>query len=338
AYCDNSDVLCIFDLNTGKVVQRCEKVMKGVSEVHPLAVSGDGRLVAVASGSRAPSDAGDGRSQHSGQVLVYDTKAGAVVADVRTDGYDVRGAALSEDGRHFAVFGVGVEPKAGPDGKPRKRVDLIEVREVESGKTVSRMDGSVEGYGIPARFSPDGKYLAVALWPGVEVWETVTGRTAWKKELPYVTALRFSPDGRRLYAAAGFGEVPAWDVATGQPVATHQRPGALDVGCGPVADAVFTADDRLLAVGWRGLVLSTWDVLAGNLLTPADDFTWPVTAVRFTADGREGIAATDALAGLRADAAAGRVVARSQLKLTDQQRADPMLSVHWTHMAAVALS
>src|SRR5262249_32537511 len=64
----------------------------------------------------------------------------------------------------------------------------------------------------------------------------------------------------------------------------------------------------------------------------------PVTAVRFTPDGREVIAATDALTVLRADAGTGRVVARSQLKLTEEQRADPVLSVHRTHMAAVALS
>jgi WD40 repeat protein len=335
AYCDNRDHLCVFDLNSGSVVQKCEKVMQGTSESHPVVVSGDGRLVAVPSGRRAPS--GDGRNQHCGQVLVYDTKAGAVVADVRIDGYDVRGAALSEDGTRFAVFGVGVDPKAGPDGKAGKRMDLIEVREVASGKTVARMDWRVEGSAIPARFSPDGKYLGAALWPGVQVWETSTGRLTWNKEVPYIRVLRYSPDGRRLYAAASFGEVPAWDTESGQTVSVHKLSGTLDHGSGPVEDAVFTSDNRLLAVAWRGLVLSSWDVQASKLLTPADGFTWPVTAVRFTPDGREVIAATDALTVLRADAGTGRVVASFQMKLNDEQRADPILSTHWTHMASVAL-
>src|SRR4051794_4754442 len=148
------------------------------------------------------------------------------------------------------------------------------------------MDGPVEGYGIPADFSPDGKYLAVAMWPGVEVWDTATGRSVWKEQ-QQVTALRFTPDSGRLCAAMGFGAVRVWDAASGKPASSHNLPDTVEVGAGPIADMVFTPDGRLLGFGWRGVVLSTWDVKAGKLLTAADGSTWPVTAVRFTPDGRE---------------------------------------------------
>ena len=101
-YCDNAGALCVVDMKIGKVVQRCEAVMQSVSEAHPIVVSGDGRRVAIASGRRSG-------GKHSGQVLLYDVPAAKVVADVGIDGFDVRGAALSADGKRFAVLGVGVE-------------------------------------------------------------------------------------------------------------------------------------------------------------------------------------------------------------------------------------
>jgi RNA polymerase sigma factor (sigma-70 family) len=325
-YCDNSDNLCVFDMNTGKIVQRCEAVMKGIGCASLIAISEDGRRVAVASGRQAG-------GKHAGQVLVYDVTAAKVVADVRFDGFDVRGAALSADGKRFAVLGVGVDPQ----GKEAKRVDLIQVRDVESGTSVARMDRSVEGYAIPARFSPDGKYLAVAMWPGVEVWDIATGRSVWK-ERQNITALRFAPDSGRLYAVTIFGEIRSWDAATGKPASSRTLARAADYGSGPIIDMVFTPDSRLLGLSWRGVVLSTWDLKAGKLLTPNDGSTWPITAVRFTPDGQEVIAATDALAVFRAEARTGRIIARVEVKLSDEQRADPILSTHPSHMAAVALS
>src|SRR5207244_3526890 len=35
-YCDNAGALCVVDLKTGTVVQRCEAVMQSVSEAHPI--------------------------------------------------------------------------------------------------------------------------------------------------------------------------------------------------------------------------------------------------------------------------------------------------------------
>jgi WD40 repeat protein len=330
AYCDNSDNLCVFDLKTGKLLQRCDKVMKPSSEAHPIAVSADGQRVAVASGVRWAA------GKYEGQVLVYDVTTAKVVANVHIAGFDVRGAALSADGKRFAVVGIGVEPRS----QGAKRVDLVEVRDVESGRTISRMDAFVETNPILARFSPDGKYLAVSMWPGIHVWDSATGRSLWKAEgMP--TALRFTPDSRHLYAASSADEVRVWDAATGKAASTRRElPGAIDVGAdaGPIAEMMFTPDNRLLGFGWRGVVLSLWDMEAGKLLTPADGFTWPVTAVRFTPDGQALVAATDALNVVRAEARTGRIIARVKMKLTDEQRADPILSTHPTHMAAVALS
>jgi WD40 repeat protein len=329
-YCNNSDSLCVLDLKTGEVVQPGAQVMQGIIAPRPITVSADGRRVAVTSGKQS---AGKDPT-YSGQVLVYDVTAAKVVADVRIDGFDMYGAALSADGKRFAVLGVGVDPQ----GNPGKRVNLLEIRDVESGKTVSRMDAAaVEGYGVPVRFSPDGKYLAVAGWPGVEVWDTATGRSLWKDQ-QQVTALQFTPDSGRLLTVTMFGDIRSWDAPTGKRTSSRTLPRAVEYGSDSITDMVFTPDDRVVGLSWRGVVLSSWDLTAGKLLTPTDGTTWPITAVRFTPDGRQVIAATDALDVFRAEAATGRITGRIEPKLTDEQRADPILSVHPTHMAAVALA
>jgi RNA polymerase sigma factor (sigma-70 family) len=329
-YCDNSEAVCVLDLDTGKIVRCGEGVVKGVSSACRLVVSGDGRRVAVATGSVW------GDTKKASQMLVCDVVAGKVVADLRIDGVDVRGVALSADGERVVILALGIQPPPGPDGKPVKRTDLVEVREVASGKAVARMDGVVDGSSLPACFSPDGKYLAAVIWPGVQVWDTVSGRPVWKDEhVPYVKDLRFAPDGGRLCAATIFGEVRAWNAATGKDLATHRLPArgaARSEVTGYREDTaegtqlVFPADGRWLAVGWRGLALSAWDVKASTLLTPSVGFTWPVAAVRFSADGREVLAATDSLAVARADARTGRLIASVPLWLAEDERPDPVLA------------
>jgi RNA polymerase sigma factor (sigma-70 family) len=315
-YCDNNDGLCVLDLSSGKVVQHRDRGLEAVSHQSRVTLSADGRRVAVATGVTW----GDGKK--AGQVLVYDVAVDKIVADIRIAGFDVRGTALSADGKRVALLAFGVEPQPGPAGKQPRRIDLIEVRDVETGKTLAHMDRSLEtqNYGLPASFSPDGKYFAALVWPGVEVWETATGRSVWKDDdVPFtVTALRFTPDGKQLCATQG-GGVSAWDAATGKARQQYRFEAAEP-------HLVFTPDGRWLAVGWRGLVLSTWDVKASKLLTPADGFTWPVTAVRFSPDGREVIAATDAVALARADARSGRHIASISLKPAEDQRPDPVLS------------
>ncbi len=341
-YCDQRGAMQVLDPNTGKVVHTCKEVWSSVSNRSQISPSGDGRRVVVASGVSWADN------KKAGQVLIYDPAEGKVIADVRLDGFDVRGAALSADGKRFAVLGVGAEPKPGADKKKPRALDLMEIREVASGATVSRLRGALESWvnNVPACFSPDGKLFAAVMWPGVQVWDVATGRSLWRDEADAsATELRFTPDGRHLCAATSwFGEGRVWDAATGKAKAKYPFPKR---GAEPrivpgfrgetpsEMRMVFTADGRWLAVGWCGLALCSWDVKASKLLTRIDGFTWPVTAVRFSPDGQQLIAATDALAVARADARTGRITVAVRLRLAEDQLPDPVL---WFGRPAVALS
>ncbi|MCS6859800.1 MAG: hypothetical protein NZT92_05720 [Abditibacteriales bacterium] len=71
------------------------------------------------------------------------------------------------------------------------------------------------------KYSPDGKLLAVGTYQRVELWDVMTGQPVrvLKGHTDAVHDVAFSPDGKRLAAAAGApsqrGEVKIWEVASG---------------------------------------------------------------------------------------------------------------------------
>ncbi len=77
--------------------------------------------------------------------------------------------------------------------------------------------------GYSPAFSPDGRSLATASDAGVQRWQLPDGAALETIPLAAVAllnaALTFSPDGQRLYAAAG-SELLVWNVAEQQPVAS----------------------------------------------------------------------------------------------------------------------
>jgi serine/threonine protein kinase/WD40 repeat protein len=132
-------------------------------------------------------------------------------------------------------------------------------------------------YGVhTVAFSPDGVTLASAGRHFAKLWDVTTGRLLL--QLPtgnYLTALAFSPDGRRLAvgAQAAFGSkarVIVWELEDGRGLCWLR--GLAE----HVAQVRFSPDGRLLAALSHDWHLGVWDVPTGALLhvfeTPKGEF------------------------------------------------------------------
>ncbi|HYH68837.1 MAG TPA: protein kinase [Urbifossiella sp.] len=154
-----------------------------------------------------------------------------------------------------------------------------------------------------ATFSPDGTLVATGQKGAVVVWDwkANTSRRLPLAEGALVSAVRFSPDGKRLAAATVSALAPAgsgvrvWDLEANRVVAEWSGAGQQ------VAHLAFSPDGRRLAtavISWgaatqQGL-LKLWDADSGREVFAAELPSGGVTAVAFSPDGRRLAAATQA--------------------------------------------
>jgi WD40 repeat protein len=220
---------------------------------HPaqaLGLSPDGERLAVA--------------DLDGNLRLLDLKTGAVRRPPRLDGSPLH-LSFSPDGKTLAV-GLG---------------ERTELRDGRSLGLVARLQGSAargRGEGNWARFSPDGRLLAVAADDGyTRLWDVATRRRAGAvlagHEDGVVTA-EFSPDGRML-ATSGFdGTVILWDLRSRRSLGT--LPGAVGFTTtrfSPDGRRLFVLRETGLALRWE-VTPDAWSQhacrVAGRDLTRAE--------------------------------------------------------------------
>jgi WD40 repeat protein/tetratricopeptide (TPR) repeat protein len=135
-------------------------------------------------------------------------------------------------------------------------------------------------------FSPDGTYLVylgqAPLW---HVIETQTGRVVLTLPAPggaSMSAVRFSPDGRKLAVTTPDSDCKVFDLAAGRELvairANSPRGGASDMA--------FSPDSFLLAVYHGDAVLRVWDASAGAEYRQLPRVGGMATALAFGPDGR----------------------------------------------------
>jgi eukaryotic-like serine/threonine-protein kinase len=108
---------------------------------------------------------------------------------------------------------------------------------------------------LAAYGTESGRVHVMNLHDGKELWSAVASKL-------YITALTFSPDGKTLASAAGFGEsdIRLWDVATGKEI------GRLEGHKGWVGSLVFWPDGRKLASSSADQTIRIWDVASRKCL------------------------------------------------------------------------
>jgi RNA polymerase sigma factor (sigma-70 family) len=178
------------------------------------------------------------------------------------------------------------------DGKmlaATNRDGTILLFDTATGKRLHQIRPEDAPFGIgPLAFSADGKYLAFQTREGtVQLWDpatkqhvrTLTAQEGDKGPTSSLFQMRFSPDGKRLAAAAGGDRTVVWDVGSGKEIATlrghnHANP--------PLA---FSPDGKMIAVSSKPIV-QLYDAQTGKLLRAFNtDQEWAIT-LAFSMDGK----------------------------------------------------
>ncbi len=226
--------LGLYDLATGKELKRFPLP----ALAHSLAFDPRGRRLAVG--------AAEGPNVH-----VLDTASGHLTTlTLGAEPVADQIVAWHPDGERLAVGG------AGSDGI------RIQIWDVVGGRRLAFLEGHVQNV-VALTFHPAGLLLASNSWDGtVRLWEPGTGREVLQLNGgPFLSAPRFSADGRWLGCVTDGGRGRLLEVAPGREYRTLVA--RVDAGKGEYYSGDFSPDGRLLGVALQqGARL--WDVDSGR--------------------------------------------------------------------------
>ncbi len=125
----------------------------------------------------------------------------------------------------------------------------------ESGLDPATDFAATSDLGLAAYGTTSGQVRVMDLHDGKELWSAVAAKQ-------FITALAFSPDGKTLASAAGFGEsdIHLWDVATGKEI------GRLEGHQSWVGSLVFWPDGKKLASASADQTIRIWDMASRKCL------------------------------------------------------------------------
>jgi WD40 repeat protein len=293
----------LWDVTTGRLRQqvRVGEQPGSRARLASLAFSPDGKFLAAgARGLRQPSS-----------VYVWELGTGKQFGPFVVVQNSLVHGALSADGKVLATWGLHLTGFAAAEQRDLEARRTVQVWDVPRGKELARFKVPGDAVTVTAAaVAPDGKTVAVRTSKGmVHVHETVTAKDIRTFSAPpaYKPVLEFSPDGKLLATAGDDGDVRLWDTAKWVPVDVPRGQRGLPVGL------AFLSAGRVLACAIDGQALCLWDVRTGKAM-PAGGHRHTVTAVAFTAGGKDVLSASADGTVCRWQSATGRETGRFLLQ------------------------
>ncbi|MCI0534842.1 MAG: serine/threonine-protein kinase [Verrucomicrobiales bacterium] len=236
--------LVLWKLPSGRIA-RIEKVGRDITA---LAVSDDGSVAAIASGSE-------------GHVKVWDISRGDVMQQFSISGLPTSSLAFARSVRRNA-------------GRARNPLSALVLAVGDVGGTIGIWDVEARRLQAACRagnhqilslaFSPDRMTLASGGRGTVRLWDVTTGTPLLDLAGDYCGALAFNDDGRLLAASAKHEDpnrqIFVWQLQNGRGISTFRG-----LSSGVTRIAFSPRSDRLVAVG-MGWEVGVWDVELGALL------------------------------------------------------------------------
>jgi len=260
-------ILEIWDLESG---QKVHTLIGHTQRVSAVATIPNSKCIVSASADSTPK--------------VWDLESGQLVHTLIGHTAGVNAVATTPDGR-WAV-------SASDD-------HTLRVWELESGQQVRAMVGHLWEVMV-VTISPDGRHVVSASDQDLKVWDLESGqelhslRHHVRPHQGPVTAVTFTPDGKRFISASLDRSLVIWDLAGGQVVRT------LIGHTGGVNAVIVTPDSNQAVSASDDYTLKVWDIsIAPSTRTPGmwDAFTlmghgMGVEAVAFTLDGKRAMSAS----------------------------------------------
>lgn len=278
------------------------KWINSTEQIHSLAYSPDGKILAVGMGQR--------------KLVIMDASSGEILESFAGHTWEVNCLAFSPDGKtllsgsmdktirlwgitdgqKLRTFGGQTESitSAGftPDGTAVFSASLdgsILIWRISDGKQLFKFNPKA-GRTLSAKISPDGKWLAAGFQDGtVHLWSLSDGKeeavlsqpagkaTDWEG---WQRTLAFSPDSTRLAAGGGSGIIYVWDVKTHQAVGQYQ-------GMPSIVSLVYSSGGKTITAGSQYNNLRQVDAATGKLTAWRDTqgFQSGITSLVFSPDG-----------------------------------------------------
>ena len=264
----------------------------------PLAFSPDGRLIASGGGSESA-------------LKLWDAATGAKLAELDAHKSHISSLDFSSDGSRLVTAGREEDAAVVWNVPARRKIGLLRghtgpvhsvkflpgtrrpvtasgdrslrVWDADSQQELFRIDhGAIHPRSLAV--SPDGQLIALATGAGtgakVRIWSVQSREEVW--EVPAhnrANGLAFSPDGKRLAAAAGHDLIRIWDVATREMVQAYP---VVPIAAPHVA---YNPDGtRIAAVSWDNSI-ALCDTAAGQPLLAFRGHKGQGQDVAFSPDG-----------------------------------------------------
>ena len=212
----------------------------------------------------------------NGEITFWDVKM-PQKSTVPTEGHrdKLLTLAFSPDGTKLVSVGAEGSMIFGAGFSTWRSDHFIRLTDVKTGRELATLPYTMGAEKLT--FSPDGKTVAFTGLGEIRLWNTETGDEqaipladltnlgpGSPHNIPIVSALVFSPDGRWLVSGTQGGKIQMWDVATGEALVAFAEPMARE-NTGGISALVFSPDGTLLAAGVHSQI-RLWEVGTGNVL------------------------------------------------------------------------